>query len=541
MLKGSYLTFLPRKSLKSFFSILLLCKLGLSCAAPFVVPDDSTKVFNFPVASVQIATVPLAETILSQAVQSLIGKELFTMPIDSPERMAVPVYMNGFMQTVQYAYAQHRPLVISPDHIWLLICQGVSIHINEQYEKLEKQIFKNERPKIKTVRYDTLTTGEASYWDSVIISMADSVREYAQPEIPDLMLPTFSTTGRNEVIAYATTLLESSQKAFSYVAMSGCGIPNITLTGTVADWEKIYKNVERFNKFGLSHWTQNLKPILKQFLDARKGKVDTKFWNSLYKESSFYGVFNISGWVIKLFPYTKEYYIDTIKKEDEANMSFHYVPNTYMDGEDYRMSRFDTKSFPGGYAKVNIEWLNFFEFEQRSMEVYAGFMAIEQNKQTMALSPYITWAVCQKYAAPIEEDFMLLRTASDNIVHEPELWESKLVSHAAVPPIYAPNINHDSAKAMSYLANYLKLQITNALGEKVKSIKKLDIQFIVTWASTVTNIQTSHKNLNANDVERIQLLLINLPHSWQPAQQYNIVDVDKLYKVNYKVHLQIKF
>ena len=79
------------------------------------------------------------------------------------------------------------------------------------------------------------------------------------------------------------------------------------------------------------------------------------------------------------------------------------------------------------------------------------------------------------------------------------------------------------------------------MGEKVKSIKQLDIQFIITWASTVTNIQTSHKDLNANDVERIQLLLINLPHSWQPAQEYNIVDADKLYKVNYKVHLQIKF
>ena len=506
--------------MKHLLSILiLLCKLGLSYAAPVVFPDDSSKSFTFPVARVQLATQPLAETILSQAVQSRIGKELFTMPMDSPERMAVPVYMNGFMQTVQYAYAQHRPLVISPDHIWLLICQGVSIHINEQYEKLEKQIFKNDRPKIITVRYDSLTTGEASYWDSVIVSMADSVREYAQPEIPDLMIPTFSTTGRNEVIAYATTLLESSQKAFSYVAMSGCGIPNITLTGTVADWEKIYKNVERFNKFGLSHWTQNLKPILKQFLDARKGKVDTKFWNSLYKESSFYGVFNISGWVIKLFPYTKEYYINTTKKEDEPNTSFHYVPNTYMDGEDYRMSRFDTKSFPGGYAKVNIEWLNFFEYEQRSMEVYAGFMAIEQNKQTMALSPYITWAVCQKYAAPIEEDFMILRTATSDIVHEPELWESKLVSQASVPPIYAPNINHDSAKAMSYLANYLKLQITNALGEKVKSIKQLDIQFIVTWASTITNIQTSNKELNANDVERIQLQLLNLPTPGKPPKK----------------------
>ncbi len=124
------------------------------------------------------------------------------------------------------------------------------------------------------------------------------------------------------------------------------------------------------------------------------------------------------------------------------------------------------------------------------MEVYAGFMAIEHNKQTMSLSPYITWAVCKKDAPPIEEDFMLLRIAS-----EPDLWESRMASQAPIPPIYVPIINTDIANAMTYLNTYLKQQNTDALGEKVKSIKQLDIQFIVTWAATIAMCRLQIKHL----------------------------------------------
>jgi len=524
----------------SLYIFIILYSVAKLHAAPCPYPTDTAKSFTFAVSPVQLAVQPLMETSLSDAVQIRLGKELYAMHHDSVEHKVLPVYMNGFMQTVQYAYAQHRPLVLSPDHVWLLICQGVSIHINEHFKTLDKQVFKTERPKIITVRYDSLITGEALYWDSVVTALADSVQQYIKPEIYELMMPAFSTTGPNERIAYTTTLLEATQKAFAYAAVSGCGIPNITLTGSVQDWEKIYKNVDIFNRYGLRHWTANLKPILKQFLQARQGKVDIRFWNNLYKESSYYGVFNISGWVLKFFPYTKDYYIDTAKKEDEANETFRYVPNIYMDGEDYRMSKFNTRSFPGGYAKVNIEWMNYFQFEQKTMEIYAGFMAIEQNKQTMALSPYIAWAVCRKDAPPATDD--LYRIGNENeMPHEPELWVSDLVTQAPFPPIYAPHINTDSAQGMTALARYLKKQIADALGKKVAQVKQLNLQFIVTWEGSVTNVQTSNKALDANDLDRIQLLLQNLPKPWQAAQIYNKEDADKLYKVNYKVNMVVKF
>lgn len=36
------------------------------------------------------------------------------------------------------AYADHRPFVLSPDMIWLLISQGFAQHVNANHESLRK-------------------------------------------------------------------------------------------------------------------------------------------------------------------------------------------------------------------------------------------------------------------------------------------------------------------------------------------------------------------------------------------------------------------
>ena len=43
-------------------------------------------------------------------------------------------FFNGMYQ----AYSQHRPFVLSPDMIWLLICQGFAQHVNNNSDDLRK-------------------------------------------------------------------------------------------------------------------------------------------------------------------------------------------------------------------------------------------------------------------------------------------------------------------------------------------------------------------------------------------------------------------
>ncbi len=41
-----------------------------------------------------------------------------------------------FFQSMYRAYADHRPFELSPEALWLLICQGFSLHVNNNAEAL---------------------------------------------------------------------------------------------------------------------------------------------------------------------------------------------------------------------------------------------------------------------------------------------------------------------------------------------------------------------------------------------------------------------
>ena len=42
---------------------------------------------------------------------------------------------NPFFSMVCLAYAEHRPIVLSPDIMWILICNGFSQHVNREPER----------------------------------------------------------------------------------------------------------------------------------------------------------------------------------------------------------------------------------------------------------------------------------------------------------------------------------------------------------------------------------------------------------------------
>ena len=45
-----------------------------------------------------------------------------------------------FFKTIVRAYAEHRPLVLSPDMIWVLISQGFARYVNAHPEQLRDQL-----------------------------------------------------------------------------------------------------------------------------------------------------------------------------------------------------------------------------------------------------------------------------------------------------------------------------------------------------------------------------------------------------------------
>lgn len=355
---------------------------------------------TFKVSEVELPSTLLAEVNFRDALEGRIGKEVFAFPETQQNEKVVPVRMNGFVQVVHDCYAQHRPLELSPDDIWLLLCQGFSIHLNTHFDSLKTQVFTAEKPVDIIVRNDSLVTGNSANWQQLIAGLSEKTKKFTRSDVYGMIVQDFSTTSEIEHTAFEITLLEVQQKAFSYTGESGCGIPRITLEGSVDDWKKVSAGMQQFRKFGLDEWVTEMEPVLQQFIAAAEGKADKKFWESIYKETSEYNATYISGWMLKLFPYVKEV------EYDGPMQSFHYIPNKFLRGEEHRRSKLQTKDLPDGFAKINVQWNTFPPLvpapETKKMEIYAGFIAIRQDSASKALSPVITWAVCEKNAKKVE-------------------------------------------------------------------------------------------------------------------------------------------
>lgn len=56
-----------------------------------------------------------------------------------------------------------------------------------------------------------------------------------------------------------------------------CGIPEITLKGTPEDWHKIYDIAKILGDCDLKWWTNELEPILEEFIKTSKGDIDKEF------------------------------------------------------------------------------------------------------------------------------------------------------------------------------------------------------------------------------------------------------------------------
>ena len=80
-------------------------------------------------------------------------------------------------------------------------------------------------------------------------------------------------------------MMDAFKEYFEYYFSTLCGIPEITLEGTVDDWKKLQVKTLSLAQFDLQWWTDPLKEILDEFVKASSGNVDGEFWKSIYKIS----------------------------------------------------------------------------------------------------------------------------------------------------------------------------------------------------------------------------------------------------------------
>lgn len=100
------------------------------------------------------------------------------------------------------------------------------------------------------------------------------------------------------MVTCGVVFMAAMKQYFSYGMSMMCGIPYVTLEGTAKDWEDILGRLKKLKEYDLSWWYGRLKPILKQFVAAKKGDQDSRFWGTIVNRiEKGSGMSYLSGWI----------------------------------------------------------------------------------------------------------------------------------------------------------------------------------------------------------------------------------------------------
>jgi hypothetical protein len=325
-----------------------------------------------PVEASYVATAPLARAWLSEPVLRADGTWGSTEAAYHP-----------FIAAVHAAFDQHRPLVLSPDAIWLMISQGFAQHVVANAEKLRSRMVAHEGRELIAVRRDDFVKGSPENpWPDVFTALSSQVATRTG-DLHALVVADFSTTDATSRAASEIALLAAAQPYFAFQVHTMCGIPEITLTGTIDDWRSIATRARGLAAYDASEWIDALTPVLDELVATFEGRVDRAFWESFYKLKNASGGPYLTGWLNVLLPYVLDHQGKT-KPNAWTTKWRDGIPGPFGGGP-------TTEALPSGLSSVPFLW-KYFEHEYR-MELLGGFAGVRQDVKTLALSPDIGWAV----------------------------------------------------------------------------------------------------------------------------------------------------
>lgn len=346
---------------------------------------------KFAVSDVQTNTTKkLSATTIADSMQERFERPFEAAACNTPH-LVESGSLHGFVRAAHLAFDQHHPLVLSPDDVWLCLAQGVAAHVNVHAEALRHRFVQHEGKVKLTVHRDDFVKGSPENdWPGMFAELSDKVAEHVGKK-RDLFVADFSTTGAVERAASEIVLFDAMQQYFDYSLMTLCGIPEITLLGSVEDWISIRTRAAVFAEFEAGAWASVLLPVLDKIVQTARGKIDVTFWESFYKHRGGSGGPYITGWINVLFPYMEDQHWETNARTP--------VPNKYALNWEETLSREfhsgpPTNEFPSGLSMAPFVW-NYLGTEI-PMLFTAGFAGVSQDPITGAVRPAIGWAIGQK-------------------------------------------------------------------------------------------------------------------------------------------------
>ena len=211
---------------------------------------------------------------------------------------------------ISQAYNEHKNLRFTPDDVWVSILSAFSKYVNLNSEVIRNLLV--DFPDKKDL-WITIDPHEEEDHEMQVERFNNLVKcNIKDPELVNVLIPQFSTTTDQSKFAFSIISMSTFNKYFDYKCMIRCGIPKVTMLGTVDDYKKILNGIKFLQKFDnpdnhLEKWFKHLIPVIWNFISSISGAPDLGWWNSCCtKKERMSGTPRISGWVTAFNPYSRK-------------------------------------------------------------------------------------------------------------------------------------------------------------------------------------------------------------------------------------------
>lgn len=301
---------------------------------------------------------------------------------------------NPFFSMVCLAYAHHRPIILTPDAMWILICHGFSQYVNHDPDKFRDYLVSHHGKETLLIS----TTPETTTAQKVEM-FASLIGKETKGDLADVMTCNFSTTGIVERMVSQIVMMDAVKPYFDYIEfLSGCGIPSVTLEGTPDDWKLLREKTRKLGEFGVREWTDRLDPILEQFIAASEGMPDAEFWWNMAikgRPRNFHLLevgggcglptgepTKFDGWFLEFIPFDANW-----SRPQKISYDHNLLPlMTSVPIIQY------VDDGLGNCLSIN------------AIELRAGIVGLSQDNETKALRPEIGWLVRNNPAIEYDEE-----------------------------------------------------------------------------------------------------------------------------------------
>ena len=284
---------------------------------------------------------------------------------------------HGLIATVEESYNRHLALELSVEDFWTAISQVVSMYLSDKTnaEKYRQRFVNHEGQKELIVYTNADSTGE---WARFVDEIAHMIEGNMNPDFVELMTTPFSSTTQLESTIFKISLMEAAQHYFKYTCYTLCGIPEVSIKGTVGDYEEIKRRLNDIGTIlgGLKWWTDKISQTMDKIIETLHGKQDLDWWKSIVtidwggsgKPSM------MSGWICDFIPLART-------KEGKT------IPN---------YGELDWKYLNPGLTYTPVHWENLMTGEKAELRLCAGFLGVAADGVTKRLKPAKGWMLLKE-------------------------------------------------------------------------------------------------------------------------------------------------